>query len=431
MHPINAGRVPRQLGEAILAGRCIAFVGAGFSQPAVPGWTSLLSELGRRLGVNVDLPTNASALEYELLGQALRERANSAAAFEMHVMDVLESHTLKDGPAAKGRETMKQRTELLRSIPFKAILTTNFDRWLPGHHTGPDTYWNVLREEHGRWWEFPVRSSDPHPDVPIIKLHGEANGDPDNGAIVLGRTDYRRRIYGEHGYTSFIRAAFASYTVLFLGVSFTDAYLNELRSEALQLLHGAAGLRSTPWGYAIMKVEDARRPLVELFREHEGIEVLPIAEFDQFDDWLRAIAQRTSAQGRLRELLATKQIVWIDSRPDNNRFGRELFEACGATVHALTSEEELKPEHRDAALLVTQFGYDATYGTSRAFSMLERINAWPTRPPVIVFASADGPTERNRQECIRRGAWEYATEWSELYRLIETLLSRKPGNPTG
>jgi CheY-like chemotaxis protein len=426
MLPISAERVPRHLVDAILGGRCIAFVGAGFSQPAVPGWPALLSELGRRLGMPVSLASNTTALEYELIGQALRQRAGDAAEFETHVKAILESRADNDERIAKGRETVRNRCKLLQSIPFKAILTTNFDAWLPGENTGPSTYWNVLREDLGRWWEFPIRASDPHPRVPIIKLHGDANGNPDQAPIVLGRTDYRRRVYGENGYTSFIRAAFASYTVLFLGVSFTDAYLNELRSETLHLLQNAD--RNEAWGYAIMKIDDPKRPFVDLFREHESIEVLECAEFAEFDLWLQVIAARTSAQGRLRELLTGKRIVWIDSRPENNALGRELFETCGATVHALTSEAQLADAHRDADVLVTQFGHDLISSSSRAFRVLETVAKWPSRPPVIVFASPDGPVDANRRECLRRGAGEYATQWSELYRLIETLLSRRPGN---
>lgn len=49
-------RVPQPLVDAILRGRCIAFVGAGVSSPAVPGWKELLVGIGARLGVTVELP---------------------------------------------------------------------------------------------------------------------------------------------------------------------------------------------------------------------------------------------------------------------------------------------------------------------------------------------------------------------------------------
>lgn len=432
MAVITPDRVPQPLVDAILKGRCIAFVGVGFSLPAVPGWRHLLAELGTKLDLDVELPANATALEYELVGQALRRKAKTPAAFEASVREILDEHHRRTDPkAVEGRRIVAQRCELLRKIPFKAILTTNFDRWLCGEATGPETYWDVLREDRGRWWEFPLTASDAQPHVPIIKLHGDANGDPDTAEIVLGRADYRHRVYGEHGYTSFIRAAFAEYTVLFLGVSFTDAYLNELRSETLHMLYDPARPRAQPWGYAVMKVAPETRHVPQLFLEYEGIEVLPLEEFPQFDEWLAALTHRTSVQGRLHELLHDEQIVWVDARPENNRRGRALFEACGATVHALTSETQLDPRHAEAALLVTHFGYDPRTRDSRAFRVLDVLRTWPTRPPVIVFASPTAPVAENRRECLRRGAWEYATDWSELYRLIEVLFGRTPGTPAG
>lgn len=423
-----ADRVPQHLVNAILGGRCIAFVGAGFSQPAVPGWTDFLVKLAHRLEITLAPPNNANALWFELIGQALRHAAGSADSFELHVKAVLdEHHALTDARSVAGRDTVSRRRDLLAEIPLKAILTTNFDNWLRGGVPEPRTYWDVLREDNGRWWDFPMSASDERPTVPIINLHGHANGSSENSPLVLGREDYRRRVYGEHGYTGFIRAAFAEYTVLFLGVSFTDAYLNELRSETLQFLHDPNG--PLPWGYSIMKVDDSTREMPRLFLEHEGIHVLEITEFNQWDLWLEGIHARTSVRGRLTDLLRGQTIIWVDARPENNDEGRTLFESCGAIVTSVTSEHELD-EVRDAgaALIVTQFGY-MNPNDSRADRVLDRMQAWRRRPPVIVFASNDSPLVENRVRCLRRGAWEYACEWSELYRLIEVLFKRVPGRP--
>lgn len=38
-------KVPKRLVEEIVQGRCVAFVGAGFSQPVVPTWVELLRKL--------------------------------------------------------------------------------------------------------------------------------------------------------------------------------------------------------------------------------------------------------------------------------------------------------------------------------------------------------------------------------------------------
>jgi CheY-like chemotaxis protein len=102
-------------------------------------------------------------------------------------------------------------------------------------------------------------------------------------------------------------------------------------------------------------------------------------------------------------------------------------------VVSLTSLDELTSSHHDADLLLTHFGYQER-GPSRAFELLDRVRAWPQRPPVIVFASSQTTPDQlaaNRRECLRRGAWEYTTQWGELYRAIELVLGRVPGQSAG
>ena len=413
---------PSSLVDSILGGRCLAFIGAGFSVPVMPSWGELLEGLAGRLDVEGRAPEPGNALHFEAFGQWLRDQAG--ARWEPLVKQVLDERLVAATPAA--RAAMRVRLDLLRRIPFKAILTTNFDPTLEATATtlAPEVYAEVLRDERARWWNAPSATTHELPRTPLLKLHGDANGDPLRLPLVLGRDDYRQRVYADRNYANFIRAAFAEYSVLFIGVSFTDAYLNELRSEVLHLVHRRDG--APPWGYAV--VRNPSPMFCEFMRKHEGIEVLPIAEFHEVERRLGAIADRTSIEGRLATLLANKRVVWIDPNPQNNELGRALLTQTGA-VASLTSLDQLTSAHHDADLLLTHFGYDGP-GRSHAFELLDRLRGWPQRPPVIVFASGDATPEQlgaNRRECLRRGAWEYATEWGELYRAIELVLGRVPG----
>ena len=98
-----------------------------------------------------------------------------------------------------------------------------------------------------------------------------------------------------------------------------------------------------------------------------------------------------------------------------------------AEVEPLDDPQQLDPSrHADASLILTSFGH----AEGLAFSLLDRVRTWPTRPPVIVFASPHTtPAQRqdNRTACLRRGAWEYTSQWSELYRAIELAVGRVPG----
>ncbi len=50
-------------------------------------------------------------------------------------------------------------------------------------------------------------------------------------SLVLTRAQHQRRLYADPAYLTVLRSLFATSTVLFLGYSLNDAYLNELRSE--------------------------------------------------------------------------------------------------------------------------------------------------------------------------------------------------------
>jgi hypothetical protein len=435
-------QAPQHLVDEIKRGRCIAFVGAGFSAPVTPSWADLLKELAGRVpdGALVQqVATARTATDYEMLGQLIKERLGDR--YEPEVQDVLnrrddvmKSPTTTSTTAAykAGRPAvMKRRLQLLEDIPFKAILTLNVDPLLrartarrkkvPRAELSAATRWDVLRGDLA-WWERadPDGRFDIRP--PVLKLHGDANGSDKHAPVVLARGDYRRLLYEDARYANFLRAVFSSHTVLFMGVSFTDAYLNELRSEILAFLQAKSN--ATPW-YAIL--EDKSPEVQGYFKEHEGIEVLAYDSkarppFSGFDRWLEAIQAQTSPRSRLKTLLAGKRIVWVDKNVRQNAPGIvELLDA-GAELEVLNSAADLGPRHASVDLVLTCFGYRR--GGAAAFDVMARVNEWPERPPAMVFASGHN-AEENRAAFLRRGGWEYASGWQELFRLIEKLFGRR------
>lgn len=361
-----------------------------------------------------------SALEFEAAGQMLCDCCGSKDEFERVV-----SAVFKDIESKKD-DGMIRRIQLLQGIPFEAILTTNIDGLLEGVRPSEEVYSRILRRTL-MWWELAEWPEPPR--IPIVHLHGTV-GVPDN-PVVLARADYRRLLYKDSRYSSFLRSVFATRTVLFLGVSFTDAYLNELRSEILALLREPS-LKTPPLAYAVLndQTESQRRYL----KQHEGIEVLnystrPDADgkpttWQGFDEWLRAIYDRTSADARLKELLHGRRVVWLDPARDNNSYGVTVLEKAGAKVNLIAVPDELDEEnHSDADLLITHFGYK----DGIAAKVLGRVGSWgDERPPVIVFATPEHAAE-NRSRVLRLGAFEYAWDWGELFRLIEQLFGRDLG----
>jgi len=281
-----------------------------------------------------------------------------------------------------------------------------------------------------RRWQFaPATFRQPH----VIKLHGDANGLAENNPIVLSRSDYRRRLYQDGRYSNFLRAIFATRTLLFLGVSFTDAYLNELRSEVLALVRAHHDGSDEPIGYALMA--DRPKSWCTYMRRHDGIEILPYeADGDPdhkgFDRWIEAIHAQTAPGPRVASLLrasaaregTSARIVWIDKNPQNN--AREEVDALrsgGVDVVQLTEATDLdEATHASAALMITSF--DRGMSPSLFDRVMDRMQGWKTRPPVVVFTSRHAVAEK-RAHCLRRGAFECCGNWGALFDGIERLFS--------
>jgi hypothetical protein len=309
--------IPPALVREIARGNCVAFVGAGFSAAAkVPSWTKLLQRMASeggdaavkrhvlgllRKGSSHALDEAAQALEDALgRGQFLRSLASTLGA-----------------PQPTG--AMERRLRWLGGIPFRLILTTNFDGLLHGPVAARDTYRDALRVPPERWWD--ARHTVTGEGALVIKLHGDllhpTRGTP---GVVITRRDYRRRLYQDAAYVEFLRAIMATTTVLYLGFSFTDAYLNELRSEVLALL--AQGRDSAPVAYAL--VNDAPSKTRTHYRRHEGIELLSYdsndgTDFSSFDGWLEALHGSTNSLLRFGQHLENRRLLWVDPHPENTR----------------------------------------------------------------------------------------------------------------
>jgi hypothetical protein len=120
--------VPAGLVGEINRGNCVAFVGAGFSLAAgVPAWKDLLLRLTETEGVDATLQAHVrgvvqrpapSAHDLDQVAQMLVDELTQGR-FVARLREIVRTDAL---PAA-----MRERLRLLRGIPFKAILTTNFD----------------------------------------------------------------------------------------------------------------------------------------------------------------------------------------------------------------------------------------------------------------------------------------------------------------
>ena len=436
MNDLIGRSIPERLIEEIRQGNCVAFVGAGFSAPAVPDWDTLLSRISQSPQITDLTRERISGLlshekaslrgifDREAAAQILRESLGSG--FGSVLNDVIRQTT------DRGIDAVESRKDLLFEIPFQSILTTNFDHMLNGTTGNPDVYRESLRKVKEPWfnlfsWTTGIRLSE------VVKLHGDIGSTPDRPYpdVVLTRTDYRRLLFEDSRYSNFLRALLATRTVLFLGFSFSDGYLNLIRSEILALLGHDP---SKPLAYALL--DNVDQDEADFLLRHEGIEALVYdsknGDHSVFDDYLQKLHEHTAPARIIGRLLDGKRLLWLDPKPDNNLYGMDLIRqstSMGCEIVECVSPSEALRHLSEAPfdVLITHWGHGLSSdgsGTQRAnaVELLEGIRALKLEVPVIVFASPDPEHVRaNRLKALRLGAFEYTWTFEGLFQSIEKI----------
>jgi hypothetical protein len=422
--------LPEELLARIRGGNCVAFVGAGFSAAAgLPSWPALLQRLAEEVASE-----ELRAHVIERLGAPTSERLEEVAQLlELELgRDQLVTSLRRELSVPAPPPQMQRRLELLRGIPFRAVLTTNFDAILEGNVAGVDAYRQVLHAPRSvrSLVTLALEHAQLEAPAPVVKLHGDmARAE----SVVLSRLDYRRRLYGDATYLGFLRSLFLENTVLYLGFSFTDAYINQLRSETLQMLGQRPEDR--PRSYALISdlPPFSRRHLLQT----ESIEVLPFdsagsTDFSGFDRALESLHDATNPLVQFGRLIAGRRLLWVDPAPGNNTLvTREIFPlatnkaaAASCDVTFVADAEQAMVALRDGTdwdLVVSHWGHAAAGGPS-ALQLLDHIRARDIKVPLLVFASPDHAAA-NKRQLLRNGGLGYYFTWDGLLRGFEHVFS--------
>lgn len=430
--------VPLGLLTEINRGNCVAFVGAGFSFAAgLPSWKELLRQLAEI--DSVDAPLREHVHDLARRSDVTAHDLDQAAQMLVDALDArrltgkLREILVKESlPAA-----MVERLRRLQQIPFKAILTTNFDGVLrESDAKAGRAYRRVLRNERAYWWQESFWEQESR-GAPVLKLHGDLLAPPGEEHLVFTREDYRRKLYGTPSYITFLRSVLSTSTVLYLGFSFTDAYLNELRSEILSLF--GHGQRERPIAYAVLS--DVSTATQRHLLWHEGIEVLPYDSRDPanhggFDRWIGAIHEAASPLSRLGAVIGGKRLLWVDPNPNNNAYGIEMLQRAAlsrsrdsypivkvdAPRAAIDALLEASSAGRPFDLVITYWGQSWDGNASPGAALLAEMRARDIRCPVLVFAGERDADQRKR-EALALGAQAYCSRFETLFRRIEDIFA--------
>lgn len=420
-------QVPHHLVREVLAGNCVAFLGAGFSAAArLPAWDKLLTAMSSH-GVAPKTQAHVAALVRTGSAHALDEAAQvleeaiGRIGFVARIRQLLETPDLN--------ETMARRLEWLRGIPFRAVLTTNFDPVLKGELPSPPAYRQVLRPQPFSPWEEAFWNDGQ--GAFVMKLHGAIELSEPEKQVVLTRRDYRHRLYEDHAYATFLRSVFASCTVLYLGFSFTDAYLNELRSEVLALL-GHDG-RTEPVAYAV--VNDVPSLTKQHFLKTEGVQIHSYRSFggrdhSGFDRWLQRLWEATNPMPRFARLGEGRRILWVDPDRRGNEAGVAFMERAAATsrrrpcrIDFVGSPEEAVAALRQARTQRNPFDLTITRWGGKSLTALRLMTTMrrqDLRCATLVFAG-NRDVERRKRMALAAGAQAYCFRWERLFHEIERV----------
>lgn len=449
--------VPAGLVDEIKAGNCVAFVGAGFSAAAgMPGWRHLLAWMAQ--AGTPGRPEQIAALDTLLAEPHPSARHLEMAAQVLQDELGVETYRKRLQDALSQLDTlpiqMQQRLDRLTGIPFRAIVTTNFDPLLVGGTPGPQTYRQLLRPAAHRWWDqrfWPLPDGGRAPGPMVLKIHGDVSrhGVRD---VVFTRREYRSRLHADAAYLGTLRSLFATTTVLYLGYSLSDEYLNQVRGELLEAM--CTGDHVPTMAYALLP--DPTELECTYYSRHEGIDLIAYSadqrpDHGEFDAFLDQLYEQTNPIHILGSRLRDRRILWMDPNDDWNEAGMQfltdavyrassLSQGAGAAdlfVSVGTVEQAVREvEGRRFDLIISRWGHglgrrrDGT-PCADAEVLLARLADRRARgeqaPPVIVFATG-AHADQNKPASLRAGALAYTSTWETLFQALDSVLS--PGSAT-
>jgi CheY-like chemotaxis protein len=120
--------------------------------------------------------------------------------------------------------------------------------------------------------------------------------------------------------------------------------------------------------------------------------------------------------------LHRSRVLWVDDRPDNNRYERQALEALGLDISVSTSTEDALAQlsARQFSLIISDMSRPPD---SRAgYTLLDTLRARGDRTPLVIYAGSRAP--EHVAEALQHGALGCTNDPSELVRLVTRALTR-------
>jgi CheY-like chemotaxis protein len=124
---------------------------------------------------------------------------------------------------------------------------------------------------------------------------------------------------------------------------------------------------------------------------------------------------------RAQRRLQGSRILWVDDRPDNNRFERQALEALGIQIDLSTSTEDAleKIRRQSYYLIISDMGRppDARAG----YTLLDKLRSAGNKTPFVIYASSRAP--EHVREALKHGAIGSTNSPQELVEIVTEALT--------
>lgn len=137
-----------------------------------------------------------------------------------------------------------------------------------------------------------------------------------------------------------------------------------------------------------------------------------------------AAIHQVVAEGTTPEVIRKTRrstLLWVDDRPDNNRYERQALEALGIVITISTSTEDalakFQTQHFD--VIISDMGRPPD--PRAGYTLLDKLRATGDKTPFIIYAGSRAL--QHRGEAKERGALDCTNRPDELFELVLRSLS--------
>ena len=207
--------------------------------------------------------------------------------------------------------------------------------------------------------------------------------------------------------------------VVFLAVSFGPVIKDKVANSDVTLK--AAGVEAS---FQQLRVESAAA-LGAAEGRIEGNDPSSSADPDGIASTVAGAVPDAKAQRRLQG----SSILWVDDRPDNNRYERQALEALGIRVDISMSTEDAleRLRHAHFDLVISDMGRPPD--SKAGYTLLDQLRASGNRIPFLLYAGSRLP--EHVQEARERGALGCTNSPQELILMVTGALGVRSRNWSG